>query len=489
MRTRFSLGISIAAFVTASGCAGLPVPGSGPAPGSQISQSERQQGAQAHEQLVTQFGGAYSGSQSAYVTRVGQRIAVQSGLANSPTAFTVTLLNSPVENAFALPGGYVYITRNLVGLMNSEAELASVMGHEVGHVAARHSSRRQSTSTITQILALGLGVLTGSGDLANIAGQAAQLYTLRYSRAQEYEADSLGINYLTSAGYDPFASADMLRSLAAQTALDARLSGRDARSLPEWASTHPDPGARVARAEQEAGQRGAVRGAGETNRDAFLSAINGMMYDDDPAQGVIEGQTFKHPVMRLQFTVPNGYTMQNGASAVVVTGANGQAQFGGGTSSGSMNDYIGQVFRGLAGNGQPPAIGNVRSFSVNGIPAAQAGARMTSGQNQVDVTVTAYDFGGSSRYHFVTITQAGQGVGPFSSMIGSVARLSASEAAAIRPRVLEVVTVQGGDTVSRLASRMAYQDYREERFRVLNGLGASHQLRAGTRVKLVVYGR
>ncbi|WP_298019112.1 M48 family metalloprotease [uncultured Parasphingopyxis sp.] len=488
MPIRFKLSISIAAFAVATGCAGLPIPGTGPGPGEQITQSERQQGAQAHTQLVQQFGGAYSGPQSNYVVRVGQRIAVQSGLSNSQNDFTVTMLNSPVENAFALPGGYVYITRNLVGLMNSEAELASVMGHEVGHVAARHSSRRQSTSTLTQILALGLGILTGSGDVANIAGQAAQLYTLRYSRSQEYEADSLGISYLTSAGYDPFAAADMLRSLAAQTTLDARIAGRDARALPEWASTHPDPGARVSRAESVASQRGAVRGRGETGRDAFLTAIDGMMYDDDPSQGVIEGQTFKHPDLRLQFTVPNGYTIQNGTSAVVVSGNAGQAQFGGGTANGSLTDYIGQVFRGLAGQGQAPSIGNVRSFTVNGIPAAQAGARMSSGQNQVDVTVTAYEFGNNRRYHFVTIAQAGQGTGPFSSLIGSVSRLSASEAAAIRPRVLDVVTVRSGETISSLASRMAYENYREERFRVLNDMGSGDQLRVGQRVKLIVYG-
>ncbi|NNC71618.1 MAG: M48 family metalloprotease [Sphingomonadaceae bacterium] len=482
------LFVSAIALVAASGCAGLPLPGSGPAPGEAISQSERQQGAQAHAQLLQQFGGTYSGAQSNYVVRVGQRIAVQSGLSNAQNDFTISLLNSPVENAFALPGGYVYITRNLVGLMNSEAELASVMGHEVGHVAARHSSRRQSTNTITQILALGLGILTGSGDLANLAGQAAQLYTLRYSRSQEYEADELGITYLVGAGYDPFASADMLASLAAQTSLDASISGGNARSLPEWASTHPDPGQRVSRARSEAASRGATPGAGERSRDSFLTAIDGMMYDDDPSQGVIEERTFKHPDLRLEFTIPQGYTMQNGTSAVVVTGQNGQAQFGGGTSSGSLSAYIGQVFQQLGGNNQTINNGPVRTGTVNGLPTAQSTARLTSGNNQLDVTVTAYDFGSNRKYHFLTVTRAGQGVGPFASMLGSLERLSASEAAQIRPRVLDVVTVRSGDTVARLASRMAYENYREERFRVLNGLGASDGLRAGQEVKLVVYG-
>lgn len=485
---KLRIALLISTFAVTSSCAGLPLPGSGPAPGEAISQQERQQGAQAHAQLLQQFGDVYSGRQSDYVVRVGQRISIQSGLSNAQNDFTISLLNSPVNNAFALPGGYVYITRNLVGLMNSEAELASVMGHEVGHVAARHSSQRSSRNTIGQILAVGLGLLTGSGDIANLAGQAAQLYTLRYSRQQEYQADELGITYLTRAGYDPFAAADMLSSLAAQTSLDASASGGNARSLPEWASTHPDPAQRVTRARAEATERGATPGAGTRDRDAFLNAIDGMLYDDDPSQGIVDGNTFRHPELRLQFTVPQGYTMQNGSSAVVVTGSNGQAQFGGGTQSGSLPTYIDGVFRALAGNNQQINYGTVRNSQINGLPVGQATARVASGSNQVDVTVTAYDFGGNRKYHFLTVTRAGQGIGPFNSMLNSVSRLSSAEAAAIRPRIIDVVTVRSGDTISGLASRMAYRDYQEERFRVLNALGSSNALRAGQRVKLVVYG-
>ncbi|WP_299326598.1 M48 family metalloprotease [Parasphingopyxis sp.] len=487
MKLRLAFLISTAAL--AGSCAGLPFPGSGPGPGDAITERERQQGAQVHAQLLQQFGDSYSGPQSAYVVRVGRNIALQSGLSNAQTDFTVTLLNSPVHNAFAVPGGYIYITRNLVGLMNSEAELASVLGHEVAHVALRHSAARQSRNTIGQILAVGLGILTGSGEITNLAGQAAQLYTLSYSREQEYEADQVGVRYLSGAGYDPYASASILASLAAQTNLQASIQGRNARALPEWASTHPNTAERVSRARTLAAQYAPRPGTGITNSDTFLNAIDGMLYGEDPAQGIIEGNTFRHPDLRLQFTVPRGYTMQNGTSAVVVTGPNGQAQFGGGQSSASLEAYLGQVFRQLGGNNQRINYGNIRSGTINGLPSAQASARVNSGSNQVDVTVTAYDFGGNRKYHFLTVTRAGQGIGPFVSMLGSVSRLSASEAAEIRPRVIDVVTVQRGDTISGLASRMAYSNYREERFRVLNALGSGDTLRAGQRVKLVVYGR
>ncbi|MEM8696717.1 MAG: M48 family metalloprotease [Pseudomonadota bacterium] len=486
---KLRLAFLISAAALTGSCAGLPFPGSGPAPGDAITGRERQQGAQVHAQLLQQFGDSYSGPQSAYVVGIGRNIALQSGLSNAQTDFTVTLLNSPVHNAFAVPGGYIYITRNLVGLMNSEAELASVLGHEVAHVALRHSATRQSRNTIGQILAVGLGILTGSGEITNLAGQAAQLYTLSYSREQEYEADQVGVRYLSGAGYDPYASASILASLAAQTNLQASIQGRNARALPEWASTHPNTAERVSRARTIASQYAPRPGTGITNRESFLNAIDGMLYDDDPSQGIIDGNTFRHPDLRLQFTVPQGYTMQNGSTAVVVTGQSGQAQFGGGNHSGSLADHIDRVFRELGGTNRRIDYGTIRNTRINGLPVAQAGARLASGSNQVDVTVTAYDFGGNRKYHFLTVTRAGQGIGPFNSMLGSVSRLSSSEAAAIRPRVIDVVTVRRGDTISGLASRMAYRANREERFRVLNALGSGDTLRAGQRVKLVVYGR
>src|SRR5687768_1499579 len=274
--------------------------------GTAITQAEAQQGAQYHEQFLQEFGGSMTGSQAAYVEQVGKNIAVQSGLANSQSAFNVTLLNSSVDNAFAVPGGYVYVTRQLVSLMNNEAELAGVLGHEVGHVAARHSKARQQRAERNSILgAIGSilsGVLLGNSGLGQVGQQifstAPQLLTAQFSRRQETEADTLGIAYLKGAGYDPRAMATLLQSLAAQTALDAALQGRNA-SMPQWASTHPDPASRVRAALTRAGNV-----AGVTNRDTFLSRIDGLLYGDDPRQGMIEGNTFIHPDMRLTFTAP-----------------------------------------------------------------------------------------------------------------------------------------------------------------------------------------
>ncbi|RHW17090.1 peptidase M48 Ste24p [Sphingomonas gilva] len=474
----------------AAGLGGLGGPASG-GTAQPITQSDRQQGAQAHPQLLAEFGGLYQGPQAAYVTSVGRRIAVQSGLSNTQSAFTISLLNSPVNNAFAIPGGYVYVTRQLTALMNDEAELAGVLGHEVGHVAARHSAARQSAATQNSLLgALGqliVGAVAGDSGLgqtiAKGIGQGAQLLTLRFSRSQELQADDLGIRYLTQAGYDPTAMSTVLASLAAQNALDARVSGA-ARSVPEWASTHPDPASRVQRALQTARASGVA--GGTRNADAFLTAIDGMLYGDDPRQGVVDGRTFRHPDLRLQFSAPQGFGLSNGATAVTVSGQGGQAQFTTARYSGNLSSYVGGVLRSLAGEGGSLPQNEVRTTTVNGIPAAYTTVRASTQSGQVDVTVFAYQFSSSQAYHFVAITPTGQ-AGVFNGMFQSVRRLSTAEAGQIRARRIDVVTVRAGDTAQSLSRRMAYADQQLERFLVLNGLGQSEPLRAGQRVKLVVY--
>ncbi len=457
--------------------------------GSAITPAEAQQGAQYHQQMLTDFGGAMTGSQADYVEYVGQHIAVQSGLANSESAFTVTLLNSSVDNAFAIPGGYVYVTRQLVSLMNNEAELAGVLGHEVGHVAARHSLARQKAAQRNSILgALGSilsGVLLGNSALGQIGQQvfsaAPQLLTAQYSRKQETEADSLGIRYLSGAGYDPRAMATVLQSLAAQTALDAQLQGRDA-SIPEWASTHPDPASRVRTALNAAGNA-----TGTTNRDTFLTQIDGLLYGDDPRQGVIEGNTFIHPDLRLTFTVPNGYYMINNADSVSINGQGGQAQLSTRSFNGDLDGYVRQVFQQIGGQQRQLAPQSVQRTTINGLPANYGIARVNTGQSTVDVVVVAYEFSPNQAFHFATITPAGRS-GTFQPMFNSLRRISASEASQVVPRRVDVVTAGANDTVQSLASRMAYSNAQVERFRVLNGLASDAQVVRGQRYKVIVRG-
>lgn len=476
------IGVSVISGCTAVG-------GGGVVAGSPITSEEAQQGAQYHQQFLAEFGGAVTGSQASYVEQVGKNIAVQSGLANSQSAFNVTLLNSSVDNAFAVPGGYIYVTRQLVALMNNEAELAGVLGHEVGHVAARHSASRQQAAQRNSILGVLGAVLTGAvlGDstlgqqLSQGLMQGSQLLTLRFSRNQELEADRLGVQYLTGAGYDPHAMATVLQSLAAQNALSASLEGRDS-TIPEWASTHPDPASRVQGALTAAGSA-----TGVTNRDTFLTRINGLVYGDDPKQGVIEGSAFIHPDLRLTFSAPPGFYMVNGTSAVAINGQSGQAQFSTRAYNGNLDTYVRQVFQALGGEQTQLVPQNIQRTTVNGIPAVTGSARVNNGQQNVDVTVFAYEFSSSQAYHFIAITPAG-GASVFTPMFNSLRRISSAEAAQIIPRKISVVTAARADTVQSLAGRMAYTTAQVERFRVLNGLASNAQVVAGEKYKIVVRG-
>ncbi len=460
------------------------------APVQSISAKDKEAGAKAHPELVAEFGGAQTGTQAAYVEAVGKNIAVQSGLSNAKGDFTVTLLNSPVNIAFAIPGGYIYTTRQLVALMNNEAELAAVLGHEVGHVAARHANKRQSAATKNTLLGAGLailsGVLLGNSQIGQVLQQGflqgSQLLTLRYSRAQETESDNLGVEYLRKAGYDPRAMSTVLQSLANQNALDARLMGTT-NQVPAWASTHPDPASRVRAALTRAG----TNAKGLTNRDLFLSRITGLTSGDDPRQGVVDGRKFTHPDLRLSFETPNGFYMVNGTRAVAITGQSGKGQFAAGQFSGDLDAYVRAAFAGLSQSGQAAIDpGAIEKTTVNGLPAAYATARVASGNSQVDVTVFAYRFSDTQAYHFVTMVPAGTGA-LFNAMYGSMRRISDSEAAAVKPRKLVVVTARKGDTVKSLSARIAYTDAPLDRFLVLNGLSATSTIAEGQKIKLVTY--
>jgi len=224
-----------------------------------------QEATRQHAEVVQEFGGAETGPRAAYVESVGRRIAAFSGTANAGQVYHFTTLNSAVENAFAVPGGYVYLTRQLMGIMNDESELAFVVGHETGHIAANHSQARRSAANNNAILGvLGqiLGAVVGNNAFGGLISQSAQQFSrmrlLTFTREQEYQADVLGIRYMTAAGYDPNGSATLLAQITRSTALEARLQGDRNRSTPEWASTHPLSENRAAQASQLARQTGRI---------------------------------------------------------------------------------------------------------------------------------------------------------------------------------------------------------------------------------------
>jgi predicted Zn-dependent protease len=302
-----SLAVLAAGALAAAACARNPVTGNREL--ALVSEEQEiQLGQQAAKEIAATMPPYKDEKLQAYVRGIGMRMAKQSERPNLPWTFTV--IDDPTVNAFALPGGPIFVTRGILAHLNSEAELASVIGHEIGHVTARHSVQQMSKAQLAQ-LGLGLGSVF-SETVAQYGGVAAaglQMLFLKYGRDAERQSDELGFKYMVKQGYDPNEMDDVFVTL--QRASDAAGAGR----VPEWASTHPDPGNR-AKAALERAKKAEVPNA-KVGRDELLAVLGGVTYGDDPRQGYFEGNTFYHPGMRFKLSFPAGFKTQNTAAAVV----------------------------------------------------------------------------------------------------------------------------------------------------------------------------
>ena len=357
-----------------------------------------------------------------------------------------------------LPGGYVYVTRQLMVLMDDEvAACLRAWATKSAISPANHAHARQAAARRNSVRGSSAHCWAASSAadwdsaLAQMSQQRAQLATLSFSRDQEYQADTLGDPLLASQRATIRAGGPgVLAALTRASALEARLQGRDNRQTPEWASTHPLSENRMQRA-LAAGPRDRPA----RNRDcatATSSSRSSRAYfvDDDPAQGIIEGRSFTHPDLRIQFAVPLGYLMQNGTREVSISGSAGQAQFSGGRFNGSIENYIYRVFQELTGGRMQLSIPPPQRIMINGLPAAYTTARANTSSGAVDASVIAYQWDQNTIYHFVMLTRAGAGIDPFAPMVNSLRRITPAEAAAIRPRVIDVVVVRPATRSSRL---------------------------------------
>lgn len=449
-------------------------------------EDEKKMGAEAHPEILKQFGGAYDVPEvSGYVAEVGGRLAANSD--NPQVGYTFTLLNSPVVNAFALPGGYVYTTRGLLAYANDEAELAGVLGHEIGHVTAHHTAQRQTRATILDVGSAVLGAVLGSPELGQAAQVGSAVYLQSFSRDQEFQADELGVRVLSRTGYPPLAMADFLETLDAYTQLENRVQGQagSARQS-DFMSDHPNTPDRVRRAIQEAGLS-AARPDAPYRRDAFLKAIDGMIFGDDPKNGVVRGRTFSHPGFRIAFAAPPGFRLVNTDAAVLAIGPDdARIRFDiDQDRQRAANDPATYLTRIWAGDLK---LHDVQPIDVNGMAGATGWAPVSGDQGRVDLRAVVIRFGGSqlARLLFVTPPQTTEKLKTeFQRTTFSFHRLSGAEIAAIRPLRLRVVEVRAGDTAQSLAERMPVEGFKLERFQTLNALKPGQALRPGQRVKIV----
>lgn len=480
-----------------SGCATATSPATGRTFSTPVSeQQEAQIGRQEHPKILQEFGGAYTEKPelAPYVDSIGQFLA--STGERPDVKFTFTVLNSPDVNAFAVPGGYVYVTRGLMALATNEAEFASVVGHEIGHINARHTAERIGQAQQTQIGVLGavllgglLGGQTGADLAGGLASQYGQVRLAGYSQDQEFEADLLGVRYMKRATYDPQASARFLAALRAQTQLEAELAGKDPNLVDDqnMLASHPRTIDRVQRAIAQAGDGAAPNAMLE--RDIYLSKIDGIMFGDDPNQGVIVGQRFVHPPLRFAFEVPSAYKIINLPDVVAIKGPKGTL----GNLSLAQPQPSGSLTAALR-NFDPKGnvvLQGIEPLTINGMEAATGYTRVNTKSGAANLRAVYIRHPGGKVYEFVFLALANLGArydNDFRDIAYSFRQINASEATQYsKPQRIRVVTVQPGDTIQSLASRMAVADGKEQWFRVLNGLDGGGQLQAGQKVKIVTY--
>jgi len=412
-----------------------------------------------------------------YVNSLGQQVAKVGERPALPWSFTV--VDDPIVNAFALPGGPIFISRGILTHMNSEAQLVSVLGHEVGHVTAKHSvSQISKQQLLGGLFTVGMIVRPELQQFGGLASQGLGLLFLKYGRDDEVQADDLGFRYMTRIGYDPREMAEMFRTLE-------RVSGGGSRGTPEWLSTHPDPGNRVAKTGERISAAGAtIFAATRVERNSFLRRLDGMVFGEDPRQGFFEQGVFLHPSLKFRFAFPNGWKTQNSASAVIGVSAQGDAQIvlelaGNVAPQQALSQFLGQ--QGVTPAGTSTAPINGLSAAVGQFTAAlQDGSRLAGyvGFIQLDGTT----------YRLLAITPAQliqQYDGTFRGTINSFARLTDPRALAAKPMRVRLVTVPRSMTVAQFHAQYP-STVPVEQVALMNGFDAGATIPAGTTMKRVM---
>lgn len=466
-----------------SGCARNPATGGTTFTGGLSQAREIRMGRENHPKIVKEFGGEYgSPDLKRYVNGIGQLLAQTAE--RRDLKFTFTVLNSDIINAFATPGGYVYITRGLMALADTEAQLAGVLAHEIGHITALHHAQRYGQSILANIGLAAVGIL-GGRSAARLGQMGAVSLLQGFSRENEHEADELGVRYLSRAGFDPGAMAGFLSKLRADSRLRAKRRGESPDSVDRfnYLATHPAPISRVQQATALARTKNVKNPI--TARDIYQSKLDGILYGSDPDQGFIRGRDFLHPKLRFAFRVPPGFHMFNSNRAVYAFGPDKSRIVFDRASKpvrGSMEHYLGRVW------GAKLRLRNLEPIRVNGLEAATAKTTLRTRSGNFDARLVAYRIDAKTIYRLIFLTPPGQTARLSTGLrrtTYSFRKITAAEASRLRPLVLRIITVRRGDTVAGLARRMPYADFQIERFEVLNGISRNDRLRPGRKLKTV----
>ncbi len=456
--------------------------------------TELAEGKKAHEQVLAEYGVYPDPKVQAYVNELGQRLARQSERSHLEWHFTV--LDSPEINAFALPGGYVYVTRGIMAYMESEADLAGVIGHEIGHVTARHGSQRatrQQTAGVGVMAATLLGVVLesagvgGAGQLASQVSQSvAANYIATYGREQELQADQLGAEYLSRSNYDPRNMIDVIQVLKNQERFaedSARAEGRTPPSRNNWLASHPSNDKRLEEITQIAqNYQGQYS---DESRSRYLQAINGMTFGESRDQGVTRGQNFYHEPLGIALTAPSGWKIQNGKDSITLVNGEGTAglvvKLVPAKAGGSHEEIVRNLLK--------PTSGRAERLSLNGLSATHfSGSRSNDSGQAQPFEVTIASGPGDQNYLLGYAAKDAQTMQRAYRQIrdaeSSFRALTAADRAAARPWIVKTVPFpRGGFPV--LARQSPLASAPEQQLRLINGVYAGGEPQPGQMVKVV----
>jgi predicted Zn-dependent protease len=437
-----------------------------------------------HQRILATYGGVYTDPKlQALIEQMVDRLVAASEKPDQH--YRVTILNSQSVNAFALPTGQLYVTRGLIALADDDSELASVLAHEMGHVIARHAEQREEQQRQADLVNRVVTDVVSDPTAGALALAKSKLELASFSRSQEFEADGIGIGIAARAGYDPYGASRFLTDMERNSELKPEQTGGINPAAPDFLSSHPSTPERVTNAIANARQYRAP--ATETPQEhqqaraAYLDDLNGIVYGEDPSEGFVRGRRFLHPKLGFTFTAPDGFALENTAQAVL------GVKHGGGEAlrldvvrvpaEQTLSEYL---TSGWIENIDPASVAEV---TVNGFPGATATAK----GDQWDFKLYAIRFGSDVyRFIFAAKHSTPDTDRAFRESVGTFRRMSLAEIENAKPLRLEVVKVAPGDTVEKLAGKMAVSDRATERFRVLNGLDPSDRLKPGSEVKIVV---
>ncbi|GAB3326263.1 M48 family metalloprotease [Hymenobacter humi] len=439
------------------------------------------QGPKPDPQVLAQFGLYNNSKLQSLIDTKGQQM---NKVSDRPGDYGFTIVDSPIINAFATPDGHVYFTRGIMAHFNSEAQFAGVLGHELGHITARHGQSQQRRST-----AAGIGLLLGSiiapkitQSIGGIAQQGLGVLFLKYGRDDERESDQLGVKYSTKIGYDASQMADFFQTLQR----NEQQNGGS--SVPTFLSSHPNSADRYATVKKLAAQAKQNAGGRQLNvgRDSYLRMIDGLPYGDDPRQGYVEGGVFYHPDLKFRMPVPSGWKSQNSPSQFQMAEPSGKAMIVLVPASGNSLDEAAQ---GLA-----KAIGlqsaNAQRTTINGFPAvAMQGQQAADQQGQAGAAVLAHVIQDGSNYYGIVGLTAPSTFSSYSNTFSSVAqgfaRLTDASKLNRQSEKIRIKTATGTQTLDQALAANGIPANRREEIAILNGMQRSDRLSKGMLYKVV----